>query len=167
VIYVDHARCVGCGTCVKACQEGAIRLENEVAMIEQSLCSECGVCLGVCPNQAIFSVSEPIVERLPETVPVGSSKVIRIEPPPAPQTRPAAQPVLASALAYLGREIVPRALDWLLNRWDQRGVDRVEGTGSGQNAAVARSGQDALSARGSQNAPGGGRQRRRRRRGGR
>jgi ferredoxin len=167
VIYVDHARCVGCGTCVKACEEGAICLENGVAVIDQSLCSECGLCLSACPNQAILSVSEPVAERLPDTVAAGSSKVIRIEPPPAPRTRPAAQPVLASALAYVGREIVPRALDWLLNRWDQRGLDRAEAAGSGQNPAVTRSSQDALSVRGSRSAPGSGRQRRRRRRGGR
>ena len=167
MIYVDHGRCVGCGTCAKACQEGAIRLENAVAVIDQSRCSECGVCLSACPNQAILSVSEPVAERLPDTVPAGSSKVIQIEPPPVPQTRPAAQPVLASALAYVGREIVPRALDWLLDRWDQRGGDGVEAAGSGQNAAVTRCGQDAVAVRPSGRAAGGGRQRRRRRRGGR
>ena len=167
MIYVDHARCVGCGTCVKACEEGAIRLENGVAVLDQSLCSECGLCLSACPNQAILGVSEPVAERLPETLPGESSKVIRIKPPPAPQVRPAAQPVLASALAYMGREIFPRALDWLLNRWDQRGIDRVEAAGSGRSAAVVSSGQDALSVGGNQSAPGRGRQRRRRRRGGR
>ena len=166
MIYVDQARCAGCGTCADVCQEGAIRLDNDAARIEQSLCTECGVCLSVCPNQAILSVSEPVAERLPSTVPTAPSKVIQIERPPVPQRRPAAQPVLASALAYVGREIVPRALDWLLNRWDQRGVDRVEAAGNGQNAAVTRSGQDGLSVPGSRSVPGRGRGHRRRRRGG-
>ncbi|HDH96315.1 MAG TPA: DUF362 domain-containing protein, partial [Proteobacteria bacterium] len=51
--YVDRELCDGCGTCVRTCNYGAIKLKNKAAEINPSRCVGCGECIGVCPNSAI------------------------------------------------------------------------------------------------------------------
>jgi len=64
---VDKNKCVGCGTCVKYCPEGIIKLKDrskeelkknknlskKVAEIDYDFCKGCGVCAQVCPFKAI------------------------------------------------------------------------------------------------------------------
>ncbi len=45
-------KCVGCGTCVKSCFIGAIRLVDGHAVISDE-CRGCGRCAGVCPKKAV------------------------------------------------------------------------------------------------------------------
>jgi NAD-dependent dihydropyrimidine dehydrogenase PreA subunit len=53
MFYVDSDRCTGCGTCASLCPQGAIRLQDGVAVIDQVLCRKCGDCTEVCPENAI------------------------------------------------------------------------------------------------------------------
>lgn len=50
--------CMGCGLCVKQCEHGAIRLENNYAIIDPSLCVGCGKCSMKCPTKAISNLLE-------------------------------------------------------------------------------------------------------------
>ena len=52
---VESEECLGCGICVASCQNGAIRVEDDEAVIDQEICVECGACLEVCPAGAIQS----------------------------------------------------------------------------------------------------------------
>jgi MinD superfamily P-loop ATPase len=45
--------CDGCGLCIEACANEAIKIENKKAMINKELCLDCGVCICSCPNNAI------------------------------------------------------------------------------------------------------------------
>lgn len=45
--------CVGFGNCVKACQFGAIHVENGVAVVDSELCKACGKCIDACPKKII------------------------------------------------------------------------------------------------------------------
>ncbi len=45
--------CTACGTCVKACKNGALKLKNNKIEIDQSRCVFCGYCGAACPNFAI------------------------------------------------------------------------------------------------------------------
>ncbi len=45
--------CIGLGTCVKACQFGAIKVENGVAVVEYEKCHACGMCVNACPQKLI------------------------------------------------------------------------------------------------------------------
>ena len=47
--------CIGCGQCVKACPYDAIRVEDNLAIIDYSKCTSCGLCAIICPQQMIAS----------------------------------------------------------------------------------------------------------------
>jgi len=53
MFYVDSDKCTGCGVCVSLCPQGAISLQDGVAVIDQVLCRKCGDCVEVCPDNAI------------------------------------------------------------------------------------------------------------------
>ena len=42
--------CLGLGDCVKACAFDAMRIENELVVIDGNKCVACGACLRTCPN---------------------------------------------------------------------------------------------------------------------
>lgn len=47
--------CLGCGDCVKACQFGAIVMNEETGLpeVDEERCSACGACAKACPRQVI------------------------------------------------------------------------------------------------------------------
>jgi len=54
IVEIDQEKCDGCGICVPACAEGAIRIENGKAVLAaDNLCDGLGACLGECPLDAI------------------------------------------------------------------------------------------------------------------
>lgn len=50
---VCGASCIGFGDCARACVYGAIRVVNEVAVIDKSLCKGCAMCVRTCPKKLI------------------------------------------------------------------------------------------------------------------
>ncbi len=52
---VCNVGCIGCKICEKKCPEEAIKVENNVAIIDQNKCTKCMVCKEVCPRKIIFS----------------------------------------------------------------------------------------------------------------
>ena len=45
--------CLGFGSCVKACDRGAISIENGIAVVDTDKCGGCGECVAVCPKKLI------------------------------------------------------------------------------------------------------------------
>ncbi len=54
---IDATRCDGCGECVPACEDGAIRGQaGETHSIDLEVCSSCGACVLHCPVDAVRRV---------------------------------------------------------------------------------------------------------------
>jgi len=45
--------CIGCRACQKACVAGAIRMKDNLAVIDQEKCDGCGKCALICPRKCI------------------------------------------------------------------------------------------------------------------
>jgi NAD-dependent dihydropyrimidine dehydrogenase PreA subunit len=54
IIKIDEEKCDGCGHCVEACAEGAIRIiDGKAKLVGEILCDGFGACLGSCPMDAL------------------------------------------------------------------------------------------------------------------
>jgi predicted aldo/keto reductase-like oxidoreductase len=50
---IVYDRCIGCGLCVDECDQGAITIVNDKAVVDDSKCILCGYCAAVCPEYVI------------------------------------------------------------------------------------------------------------------
>jgi NAD-dependent dihydropyrimidine dehydrogenase PreA subunit len=55
---VDDEKCVGCGSCVRDCPLGAVRLVKKKAVIDER-CTDCGACIRVCEQAALEPGASP------------------------------------------------------------------------------------------------------------
>ncbi|MFZ7120797.1 MAG: ATP-binding protein [Eubacteriaceae bacterium] len=54
IIVIDEKKCNGCGLCIDACHEGALKLiDGKAKLISESYCDGLGDCLPECPTGAI------------------------------------------------------------------------------------------------------------------
>ena len=51
-IEVKHDQCLSCGLCTTVCPQGAITLDDGIAVIGEG-CTLCGTCVSECPAHAI------------------------------------------------------------------------------------------------------------------
>lgn len=159
MIIIDVERCTGCGACVEVCPEGAIYLVDGRATVDGALCRACEVCVAACPADAIANASQTSMpSEVPARVPVvrPEPEVIRVRAYPAPVPfRSKVLPVIGAALAWAGREIVPRLAIYALDSFDRR---------TGGSQVTTTSGR--MPGRDAQAMAGGGRRHRHRKRGG-
>ena len=132
-LFVDAARCDGCGACVAACPNGAIALRDGLAEVVQALCRGSEACIAACPRAAIYTVTEAQVDRAPVLPAVaGPVEVALTGGRGLARLAIRALPALGTTLAFVGRELLLRAADALLERWS-RGADGTAAPGGGRH----------------------------------
>jgi len=54
IVKIDEEKCIGCGLCTSACQEGALQLiDGKAKLLSDAYCDGLGICLPNCPVGAI------------------------------------------------------------------------------------------------------------------
>jgi NAD-dependent dihydropyrimidine dehydrogenase PreA subunit len=54
IVKIDEEKCNGCGDCVIACAEGAIKIiDGKAKLVSEIYCDGLGACIGHCPQDAI------------------------------------------------------------------------------------------------------------------
>ena len=68
IIKIDEELCNGCGNCVTACAESAIKIvDGKAKLISDQYCDGLGVCIGHCPTGALEIIEREADEfQLPE-----------------------------------------------------------------------------------------------------
>ncbi len=69
VMGVCKNGCIGCGKCERNCPSGAIKLSNNLAVIDYSKCIKCGNCIELCPRHCIkhFPYEKPLIPSYEES----------------------------------------------------------------------------------------------------
>jgi len=66
IVRIDEEKCDGCGACVPACADGALKIINGKAkLISEKYCDGIGDCLGECPRGAI-TIEEKAADEFDE-----------------------------------------------------------------------------------------------------
>ena len=116
MLYVDDKRCSGCGICANVCPCGAIALQDGKASIIQGMCDQCEACAAACPQGAILSVTETAL--VPETS--RTQALDRNRPSGGGSIAARMAPGVGAALLFMGREVVPRLTDYVLDAFDRK-----------------------------------------------
>lgn len=56
VVKSCDVSCIACGMCERNCEAGAIKVINNLAVIDYELCTACGKCSEVCPRKVIINL---------------------------------------------------------------------------------------------------------------
>jgi Fe-S-cluster-containing hydrogenase component 2 len=131
-VWVDVARCTGCGACVEACPVGAIALVGGKARVDEETCTGCQACVNLCPEEAI----QPVVQGELVVAPERPAPAIR-QPSPLAETAGAAVAVAGAGLLTRAAGALARAV----GRWLTREPAPTRGPGGRTSPSVGGRGR--------------------------
>jgi Pyruvate/2-oxoacid:ferredoxin oxidoreductase delta subunit len=77
IVYINEAKCDGCGLCIPSCVEGALQIvKGKAKLISDSYCDGLGVCIGQCPRDAI-EIREREAEQFDEVATTTHKKQVQ------------------------------------------------------------------------------------------
>lgn len=142
-VWVDIARCTGCGACMEVCPGGAIALVDGKARVDEELCTDCGACVDACPEDAI----QPVVTIQGAVVPAPERPALTVHSPsPLAETAGAVFVASTGLLMKAAGTLARAARRWLTRRFAGTGPSTgaasraVGGTGGGRRARHRRRG---------------------------
>ena len=114
IIEIDEERCDGCGQCVLACAEGALKIvDGKAKVISEAFCDGLGACIGDCPRDALRIVEressafdeEAVKGHLKSQGQTGKESAVQDHPSEAPCGCPSSKPMTVRGIAphvYVG-----------------------------------------------------------------
>jgi ferredoxin len=69
ICSADADKCIGCGVCVRRCQMGALKLEDDKVVLDTDRCIGCGLCVSTCLGDALSLKRKPDAKQknVPDT----------------------------------------------------------------------------------------------------